>query len=86
MTSTVEIKPTPLQLAETFWGMNCHQQAEFFGFVGACAIGEDPIHSYHSFDMQMCYVSKSERLTPNGARVMDSIGAFVEGKRKQPLL
>lgn len=82
MTSTVEIKPTPLQLAEAFWDMDCHQQAEFFGFVGACALaGRD----YHAFDMQMCYVSQSERLTPNGARVMDSIGAFVEGKRKQPL-
>lgn len=76
-------KLTPMQLAEMFWEMNSDEMAQFFGFVGSCALSSKG--GYAAFDMQICWMSQSEKLTPNGARVMEMIGAFVEGKRLQPL-
>jgi len=84
MIHTVEVKPTPLQLAESFWDMDADEQAMFFNYLGACALAKR--NSYHDFDMQMCFVSSSPDLIPHGARIMEMIGAFVDGKRLQPLL
>lgn len=72
-----------MQIAELFWGMDDTEQAQFFGFVGSLALASKG--GYGAFDMQMCYVSASDVLTPNGARVMNCIGSWSEGKRLQPL-
>lgn len=74
---------TPEKLAEMFWDLDDSQQARFFGHLGAITLGEHG--GYQKLDMQMCYVSEANNLTPNGARVMEIIGAFVEGKRLQPI-
>lgn len=73
---------TPEQLAEMFWQLDDSEQAKFFGSLGAMTLATSD--GYAKLDMQMCYVSQSDILTPNGARVMELIGSWSKGLRLQP--
>ncbi len=76
-------KYTPEQIADMFWNMDADEMARFFGSVGALALAEK--HGYFSLYSQICAATESPRLTPNGARVMEIIGEYVDGKQMQPL-
>jgi len=84
MKAEIELpKFTPQQIAQMFWDLDDSGQAEFFGSLGAMTLATP--EGYCKLDLQMCYASESPMLTPNGARVMELIGGWANGKRLQPL-
>lgn len=50
LTTTVELTLTPAQVAEAFWNLNAHAQADFFVHLGVIAAESGGA----ALDMQMC--------------------------------
>lgn len=65
-TEEIELKLSPEDLAEIFWGMDDKQQSRFF-----CHLGDKP---KKAFEMQMIAVGTNNQLTDNAKIVMVTIG------------
>lgn len=71
---TVEIIPTPEQLATCFWSMDGDQQAVFFNCLGTMA------HVKLAFQLE--YVRQSKELDDTGKNAMWDIGCYGEEARR----
>jgi hypothetical protein len=67
-TAEIEVTPTWNELAELFWGMNAHDQAQFFNHLGAIA------ETKLCFQLQ--FISDSPMLNGTGRFAMSQIGDY----------
>lgn len=69
---TVELIPTPGELAGCFWSMDGDQQAVFFNCLGTIAHAKLPF--------QLSYVRQSKELDNTGKETMWQIGCYGDAK------
>lgn len=72
-TTTIEIKPTPQDLARLWWSMDSFEMAIFFEAVASIIDRED---KPSSLSFQMEFLSKEKTLGSGGRSVMSKIGEY----------
>lgn len=70
-TLTIDVEPTPTELANSLARMDCDQQAEFFNMLAKADKSWKG-----SWPIQLQYVTDSAVLDADGRRIMKMIGGY----------
>lgn len=69
--TTIEVNPTPRELASEFCNMVDEDQAEFFNHIARIVDGWD-----HDFVFQLQSLTDCGKLTEGGRGIMENIGVY----------
>jgi len=70
--SSVEVYPTPYELALSFCSLDEDEQAEFFN----CIAHQVKTNWKKPFCFQLAYITDSPKLNTEGRRIMEEIGEY----------